>query len=82
MPRSRRTVLIVDDHAGFRRRVRAVLQDEGYDVVGEAPTGKPRSGSLSISRRTLSWSMWCCPAWMGSTRANDWSWGRGDRPWC
>jgi DNA-binding NarL/FixJ family response regulator len=40
MPRARRTVLIVDDHAGFRRRVRAVLEDEGYDVVGEAPDGE------------------------------------------
>src|SRR6478735_8743338 len=40
MPRPRRSVLIVDDHAGFRRRVRAVLQDEGYDVVGEAPDGE------------------------------------------
>jgi DNA-binding NarL/FixJ family response regulator len=34
-----RTVLIVDDHAGFRRRARRALEAEGYDVVGEAPTG-------------------------------------------
>lgn len=40
MPRPRRSVLIVDDHAGFRRQVRTVLQDEGYDVVGEAPDGE------------------------------------------
>jgi len=40
MPDPRRTVLIVDDHAGFRRRVRTVLEDEGYDVVGEAPDGE------------------------------------------
>ena len=40
MPAPRRTVLIVDDHAGFRRQVRAVLEDEGYDVVGEAPDGE------------------------------------------
>ena len=40
MPRARRTVLIVDDHAGFRRQVRTVLADEGYDVVGEAPDGE------------------------------------------
>ena len=40
MPDPRPTVLIVDDHAGFRRRVRAVLEDEGYDVVGEAPDGE------------------------------------------
>lgn len=36
----RRTVLIVDDHAGFRRRVRAVLEEEGYQVIGEAPDGE------------------------------------------
>ena len=39
MTRARPTVLIVDDHAGFRRQVRTVLEDEGYDVVGEAPDG-------------------------------------------
>jgi DNA-binding NarL/FixJ family response regulator len=30
------TVLIVDDHAGFRTFARAVLEAEGFDVVGEA----------------------------------------------
>jgi DNA-binding NarL/FixJ family response regulator len=30
------TVLIVDDHAGFRAFARAVLEGEGFDVVGEA----------------------------------------------
>ncbi len=30
------TVLIVDDHAAFRRRVRRLLEAEGFDVVGEA----------------------------------------------
>ena len=34
-----RTVLIVDDHAGFRRRARRALEAEGYEVVGEAPSG-------------------------------------------
>jgi two-component system response regulator EvgA len=33
------TVLIVDDHPGFRATARAVLEAEGYDVVGEAETG-------------------------------------------
>ncbi len=33
------TVLIVDDHAAFRRRVRRLLEAEGYDVVGEAEDG-------------------------------------------
>jgi DNA-binding NarL/FixJ family response regulator len=33
-----RTVLIVDDHAGFRRQARRALEAEGYEVVGEAPS--------------------------------------------
>ena len=32
----RKTVLIVDDHEGFRRCARHVLEAEGFDVVGEA----------------------------------------------
>jgi DNA-binding NarL/FixJ family response regulator len=34
-----RTVLIVDDHAGFRRRARRTLEADGYEIVGEAPSG-------------------------------------------
>jgi DNA-binding NarL/FixJ family response regulator len=34
-----RRVLIVDDHEGFRRRARALLEAEGFEVVGEAATG-------------------------------------------
>ena len=34
-----RTILIVDDHAAFRRSIRALLQAEGLDVVGEAADG-------------------------------------------
>jgi DNA-binding NarL/FixJ family response regulator len=34
-----RTVLIVDDHAGFRTRARALLEQAGYEVVGEADDG-------------------------------------------
>ena len=30
------TVLIVDDHAGFRAKARAVLELDGWKVVGEA----------------------------------------------
>jgi DNA-binding NarL/FixJ family response regulator len=31
-----RTVLIVDDHPGFRASARELLECEGYEVVGEA----------------------------------------------
>jgi len=34
------TLLIVDDHAGFRGWARALLQGEGFDVVGEASDGE------------------------------------------
>jgi DNA-binding NarL/FixJ family response regulator len=36
----RPTVLIVDDHAGFRRSARALLEADGFEVVGEAATGE------------------------------------------
>jgi DNA-binding NarL/FixJ family response regulator len=34
------TVLIVDDHPSFRTSARRILQDAGYDVVGEAADGE------------------------------------------
>src|SRR5262249_16685975 len=33
------TLLIVDDHAGYRTFARALLEAEGFDVVGEAADG-------------------------------------------
>ena len=33
------TVLIVDDHPSFRATARALLESEGFEVVGEAPDG-------------------------------------------
>lgn len=35
----RRTVVIVDDHAAFRSAARALLEDAGFTVVGEAADG-------------------------------------------
>lgn len=35
----RRTLLIVDDHAAFRASARALLEKQGFDVIGEAATG-------------------------------------------
>lgn len=34
-----KTVLIVDDHPSFRQMARALLESEGYEVVGEAENG-------------------------------------------
>jgi DNA-binding NarL/FixJ family response regulator len=34
-----RTILIVDDHPSFRGMARALLESEGFDVVGEAEDG-------------------------------------------
>lgn len=34
------TVLIVDDHATFRRSARMLLEAEGYEVIGEAEDGR------------------------------------------
>jgi DNA-binding NarL/FixJ family response regulator len=41
------TVLIVDDHAGFRSYARALLVAEGFDVVGEATDG---ASALGLAR--------------------------------
>jgi DNA-binding NarL/FixJ family response regulator len=35
----RPTLLIVDDHDGFRASARAMLESEGFEVVGEAGDG-------------------------------------------
>ena len=39
----RPTVLIVDDHAAFRASASALLESEGFDVIGEPPTGRRQS---------------------------------------
>lgn len=38
------TILVVDDHPSFRRCARALLEADGFDVVGEAEDG---AGALS-----------------------------------
>jgi len=42
------TVLIVDDHGGFRARARRLLEAEGYEVVGEAADG---AAGVAAARR-------------------------------
>jgi DNA-binding NarL/FixJ family response regulator len=34
------TVLVIDDHAAFRARARAMLEAQGFDVVGEVGDGE------------------------------------------
>jgi DNA-binding NarL/FixJ family response regulator len=43
-----RTVLIVDDHAAFRASARALLEADGWDVIGEAGDGE---SGLEATRR-------------------------------
>jgi len=43
-----RTVLVVDDHAGFRELARTLLEEVGYHVIGEATDGVT---ALSACRR-------------------------------
>ena len=42
------TVLIVDDHPSFRSSARAILEADGFDVVGEASDA---ASALAVSRR-------------------------------
>ncbi len=42
------TILIVDDHPSFRASARAILEAEGFTVVGEAGDG---ATALSVTRR-------------------------------
>jgi DNA-binding NarL/FixJ family response regulator len=44
------TVLIVDDHAAFRASARALLQAEGFDVVGEAANGAEAVKAVAVLR--------------------------------
>ncbi len=43
-------VLIVDDHAAFRASARALLEAEGFDVVGEAADGEQAVGEVERLR--------------------------------
>jgi DNA-binding NarL/FixJ family response regulator len=48
-----RTILVVDDHAGFRRSARALLTAEGFDVVGEAADGRSALAEVQRLRPSL-----------------------------
>ena len=42
------SVLVVDDHAGFRAVARTLLESEGFSVIGEASTG---AGAVDAATR-------------------------------
>ena len=44
----RPTVVIVDDDAGFRSLARALLEAEGFDVVGEAEDGASALAAVDL----------------------------------
>jgi DNA-binding NarL/FixJ family response regulator len=46
----RRTVLIVDDHEEFRTSARALLEAEGFSVVGEAADGEEAIANAAALR--------------------------------
>jgi DNA-binding NarL/FixJ family response regulator len=48
-----RSVLIVDDHAEFRRLARQLLEAEGFEVVGEATDGGSALAEVARLRPAL-----------------------------
>ena len=47
------TVVIVDDHNGFRSSVRALLEAEGFEVVGEAGDGASALAAVDRLRPSI-----------------------------
>lgn len=53
MAETETTVVIVDDHDGFRRMARRLLESEGYQVVGEAADGRSALATIATLRPRL-----------------------------
>lgn len=49
----RPTVLIVDDHEAFRSSARALLDAEGFDVIGEAADGQEAVKAVAALRPNI-----------------------------
>jgi DNA-binding NarL/FixJ family response regulator len=49
----RETVLIVDDHAEFRASARALLEAEGFDVIGDAVDGAEAVKAVALLKPGL-----------------------------
>ena len=50
---SRPTALIVDDHEGFREAARALLEESGFAVIGEAVDGGEANAAVARLRPGL-----------------------------
>ena len=48
-----RSIVIVDDHASFRRQLRRLLEEGGYEVVGEAADGRSAMQQVERLRPSL-----------------------------
>jgi DNA-binding NarL/FixJ family response regulator len=53
IPATMLSILLVDDHAGFRAQARTLLEAEGYSVAGEAPDGRTAVAAASSLRPDL-----------------------------
>jgi DNA-binding NarL/FixJ family response regulator len=45
-----KTVVIADDHPSFRASARAILESEGFEVVGEAEDGEAAIAAMRVLR--------------------------------
>jgi DNA-binding NarL/FixJ family response regulator len=61
-----RTVLVVDDHPSFRATARALLEAEGFTVVGEAADGAEALAKSAELHRISSCSTSSSPTSTGS----------------
>ena len=61
------TILIIDDHAGFRVQARAILEADGFIVVGEADDGASGLAAAARYAPISSSSISACPTSKAST---------------
>ena len=76
----RETVLIIDDHAEFRASARALLEAEGFDVIGDAADGAEAVKAVALLKLIWSCSTFSFPARMGSRSRSSWK-DFPIRPW-
>ncbi len=65
-------VLIVDDHAAFRESASALLEAEGFEVVGEAGDGEEAMTAVERLRLMLCCSTYSSAAPTASRLPTDW----------